>query len=868
VPGLSKISAQNSLPEKTVTATYRNTTLKEAIADISQKTGLRFSYSPRRIPENTPVTASLEKASLQTALHTILKNLPIEFEIVDNYVVLKKGRVPAEEPQKAVEPSIHLVTLSGFIKDQTTGEFLLGATVTIPALKIGTMTNAYGFFSITLPLGRYSVEMSYLGYEREIQNIDLQSNCKIDFTLKQQLQRIAEVIISNPESGETKFKRHASQTDVQPSFIAKLPSLMGEPDVLKSLEFQPGISFYGDGSTYFHVRGGNYDQNLILLDEATLFNPSHMLGIFSPVIPDAIRSVDVYKADYPVNYGGRLSSVVDIRTKDGNKSKFAMSGDIGLISARGTVEGPIKKESSSFFISYRKSYFDAYLKPSMPSLEGMYFYDFTTKLNLKLGPKDRLFFTVYSGNDIFRTTQNTSDSNGLTWGNTSTTLRWNHVFGSRIFLNSTILASNYNYYLYTSVGKNDYWNSRITNAALKEEMTWYVSPSLTWRFGVKWSDYGFNPGNYHNSANPNNIQVSPVKSLESVVYAGAEQEVFPWMKLNYGLRMTSWMNSGEAFVVQYDNFYNATGIKTYGKNEVFYRHGGLEPRLSASIRTTKQSSLKMSYSRTFQYINLITNSVSPFNSLEVWLPAGPNIKPQSADITDVGYTTSLGGFDLQTDVYYKWMNNSIGYAYHASMLVNPEVEGQLRQGRSWSYGIEAGLEKKIGKITGKTGYSWSRTFEKIDGLNGNLTYPATFDRPHNLFLSIAWQVRPRWLLAINYNLASGMRYTSPTSFYNYRGVQVPIYTSQNNDELPTYKRTDISSTFQLNKPNRKFQHSLTLSVVNFFNNRNPIFVYYNKQKTADGKFVVPMDRLNAEDITSSMRYIYGVLPSLTYHFNF
>lgn len=860
--------AQTSPLHKSITASYYNTSLKDVIADISNKTGIRFSYSPGKIPESASITASFSNAMLSDVLTTIFKNIPVKFEMIDNYIVLKKSDIPVEVIIKTEKPVVRNATISGFIKDSVSGESLIVATVYIRSLEIGTSTNGYGFFSLTLPLGKYNIETQYLGYNAYMQNVDLQTNVKLDFGLNQKTQNIEEVVVTKIQNSDVVFKRHASQTDVMPTFVAQLPSLMGEPDVIKSLAFQPGISFFGDGSSNFCVRGGNYDQNLILLDEATLFNPSHMLGIFSPIIPDAVRSVDVYKADYPVQYGGKLSSVVDIRTKDGNKNKFSSSGDIGLISARGTVEGPIKKDASSYFVSFRKSYFDAYLKSSMPSLQGLYFFDFTTKLNLQLGEKDRLFFTIYSGKDILRIAQNGTDSDGINWGNASTTLRWNHVFGSRVFLNSTFLASNYEYFLYTSVEKNDYWNSKIGNASLKEEMTFYVSPTLVWRFGLKLSGYGFNPGNYHNSNSNNNIQVSPVNSLETIIYAGVEQEVLPWLRLNYGLRLTRWRNSGEAFVIQYDSNFKRIGVNTYKQNEVFYRTGGVEPRLTASFRTSKQSSMKMSYSKTRQYINQITNTISPFNSLEVWIPAGPNIKPQYADIVDVGYVISVKGIDLQTDIYYKLLNNQIGYNYHANMLINPEIEGEIRQGKGVAYGWEIGAEKKLGKLTGKAGYTWSRAFQKIDGLNGNRSYPATYDRPHNFVVSVAWQAKPRWLISANYNLASGMRITTPTEFYNYRGYQVPIYTAINNDQLPIYKRLDVSTSFQLNKPNRKFQHSLTFSIINLFNRKNPIFVYFNKQKTADGTFEIPTDRLNTSDITSSMRYIYGVIPSISYHFNF
>jgi len=859
--------SQNSNANKPISGNYSNQSLKEVLADISAKTNIRFSYSPKKVPETTPITASFSNVALSDALEEIFTGLPVKYEWVDDYIVLKRGAAEGPELKEETEKP---VTLSGYIKDNQTSEFLIGATVYIRDIQKGTATNNYGYFSLTLPPNKYATEISYLGYEKLEQTIDLQSNVKLDFSMSFLPQKLEEVVVSSFRTEEIVHKMRASQTRMSPSFVERKPSLMGESDVIKSLEFQPGISFYGDGSSYFHVRGGNFDQNLILLDEATLFNPSHMLGIFSPIIPDAIRSVDIYKADYPVNYGGRLSSVIDIHTRDGNKNKFSGSLNLGFISARGTIEGPIKKDASSYFISFRKSYFDNFMKPFIPNLQGLYFYDFTAKVNLKLGAKDRMFLTIYNGSDVLRGKLNTDDSNGLNWANKSFTLRWNHVFGSRVFLNSSLYSSSYDYYLYGSVKQKDYWNSRIENSNLKEELTYFVNPQTTWRLGFKLSYYHFNPGNYTNHLASNNIQVSPVNSFETSVYAGAEKEISPWLTLNYGIRFTSWTNYGKAFVVQYDSLYRATEVKTYKENEPYYFHTSLEPRFSAAFKTGKTSSVKTSYSRTNQYLNLITNSISPFNSLEVWLPAGPNIKPQFADIVDIGFIKSFPKhlISIQSDIFYKWMYNQIGYKYHANMLVNPAIEGELRQGKGWSYGFELSIKKETGKLTGQASYTFSRSFLQINDLNGNRQFPATYDRPHNFNTSLAYQHKPRWLFSVDYCLASGNRVTTPTSFYYYQGYQVPLYTEQNNDRLPIYSRYDFSVSHQLNKKPGNFSHSITFSILNVFGKRNPIFLYFNKSKAEDGKLVVPMDRINQQDLTSTMRYTYSAVPSLTYQMKF
>jgi hypothetical protein len=866
----TNLFSQSSVFNKTITANYNNATLKEVISDLSNKTGVRFSYSPNKVPEDQRITASLSKISLNDALGEVFKNLPVRYELVDDYVILKKGPVP-EQAESVTKPQNY--TLSGYVKDISDGEFLVGAAVYLKEIGTGTRTNNYGYFSLTIPPGKYSLQISYIGYQDMLNEINLLSNTKADFSMNILPQKLEEVTISSVRDNEIVSKAHAAQSEIIPVFVGLQPALMGEPDIIKNLEFQPGICFYGDGSSYFHVRGGNYDQNLIILDEAVIFNPSHLLGIFTPIIPDAVKSVDIYKADFPVNYGGRLSSVIDIQAKDGNKSKFSASGDLGFYSSRATIEGPFKKDASSFFISFRRSFFDLYLKPLVPNLINLHFYDFTTKTNIKLSRKDRLFLTLYKGEDKFKMKSGDNDASGLNWGNTSFTMRWNHIFGPRMFTNTTLATSKYDYYMHASYNKNEYWLSKISNTVLKHEISFYASPGITWKYGLIFGSYDFNPGNYYTPENAGNFQVSPVKSTEVIAYAGAEHQIISWLRVNYGLRITSWSDKGknsETFVVQYDSLYNALGTTQYKNNEVFYRHTQLQPCLSLSFKTGNYSSIKASYNRTNQNINLITNSVSPFNSMEVWLPAGPNIKPQYADITDVGFTKAFTALriKIQADIYYKWLYNQIGYKYHAEMLINPNIEGELRQGNGNSYGFEISLNREIGKLCGQISYTYSRAFLKIDGLNNNEEYPATFDRPHNLSMSLAFKARPRWLITSDFALLSGARITTPTSFYYYKGYQVPVYTSMNNDQLPTYFRLDLSTTIQLNKPGRNFKHSLTFAIYNMFGQQNPIFLYFNKTVAEDGKLVIPVDQLNQSQLTPSIRYTFVVMPSLTYQFQF
>ncbi len=856
---------QNSLPEKNLSFRFENVPLEEVLKQISAQTAIRFSYSPDAIPVNKSISYTCTSRKLSLVLDDICKLAGIHYKLVGDHLVLTQANVPLPPP-----PLVKKYTISGRITDARNKEFLIGAAVYNSETGMGALTNNYGYFSLTLPEGSYTLETSFLGYSLGSKNIDLYSNQKWDISLEPVSSLVEEVVISSVNREETIFRSLSGQTSIKPSDVKQENSALGETDMLKSFDNLPGISFQGDGSSYFFVRGGGRDQNLILLDEAPLYNPSHMLGLFTPIIPDAIKTSTIYKADFPVEYGGRISSIIDVRTRDGNKEEVNVNTSLSLVSMRLSVEGPIKKESSSYFISLRRSYFGWMFKAANSAVQDFYFNDFTTKFNLRLSERDHLFITMYYGRDKYLANEQPDLTSGLEWGNSSLTLRWNHLFSPRLFSNTTIYSSKYDYFLHTNYDAQLYWNSRITGTHLQSDFNWYLNPKNQIKFGIKVGGYFFNPGNYNNADLPADKTVSELNSSEVVVFAGNEHELSPRVNLHYGLRLTSWTDIGEAYVVSYQN-YQPTEITQYEKGTPYFNSIHLEPRLSISYKTGTYSSVKASYNRSLQNIHLINNSISPFNSLEVWLPSGPNIKAQRADIFNIGWLQfwPKKSVELNVDLFYKNLHNQIGYAYHAEMMLNPYIEGQIRQGSGKAYGFEVFLTKKMGRLKGHIGYSFTRSLLNLPTLNAGKTYKARQDKPLDFSCGINYALKPRWILTSNYSLSSGLMTTTPTGFYTYRGTQVPIYTEQNNSRLPNYSRFDIGSDFRLNKlENSNFEHHLIVSFYNFFANKNAAFLYFSKTVDSEGNYVIPADKLNPQEQVATHRFIFSIIPSVTYNLRF
>jgi len=843
--------------------------VREVFDRIEQQAGLSFSYSTRLIDDEMPVSVHVDNVSLEEAVHAVLSDVPVRVMIIEKQIVLKRERRQILSTRPFTDPvrtESNAYTVNGYVRDVATGEVLIGATVALPDGSTGTITNNYGFFSLTFHQPHDSLSCSYIGYGSQT-TVLTGGEQAIRFRLRERRQQLIEVVIYAEDEIETIKTSRSSEQKLRTSSIRKMPALFGEKDVIKSLAAVPGIKFFGDGSTIFYVRGGSRDQNMVTIDEAPVYNPTHMMGFFSTIVPDAVKDIKVYKGDFPANYGGRLSSLIDIRTKDGNMQQFGMDGSFGLLSARLTAEGPVWKDHISYFLSGRRSYFLKPLQSANENLRDLHFADLHFKLNYRINKKNRIFFSLYNSEDNFETYTGVSGIAGINWKNATSTLRWNHLFSDRLFSNTTLYASSYDYYLNTNLQGGDYWKSHIDNFSLKSDFTWYISPSNTLRFGVRIAQHFMNPGNYYQdhrivpllstrSANENSLYISDQVLLSEDV------------SLRMGLRVTAWNNIGEAIEYNFDG--NRIDSTHYGAGQLYHTYVTGDPRLSLVWKVNSSDLVKFSYSRTSQFEHLITNSISPFSTLEVWLPSGPQIKPQRADQVTAGYTFHPGNADLkaEAEIYYKRMRNQIDYRDHASLVLNPFIENELRFGSGKAYGIETMISKRKGRLNGWLSYTWSRSILDVPGINQGEAYPSYGDRPHDLSFFLSYQLGRQVEVSANFIYMTGSPFTAPTAFYYHDNIQVPIYSSRNNDRLPDYHRLDVALNWDLRRKEGRFDHELIFSIYNLYGRKNPVAIHFNKIENRFGQLVTPYNFYLPPELTPTQLYIYSVIPTVSYHFSF
>lgn len=866
-----------------ITLHFDQQSMKDVLDRIEEQSGLHFSYNSRLIDEDEAVTIHLDRVSLEEALSVLFRDRRISFELAEQQVVLKRARrVRERQDTISTADSIAVLpekfTLSGFVKDSRSGEVLIGATIAIPGAALGTISNSYGFYSLTLQSAVEEVFCTYVGYGKRTIVIHSLEDQTLHFNLEKQASQIKEVRIYADELDNMIRTARSSEERINPESVRKMPALFGEKDVLKSLAAVPGVKFFGDGSTIFFVRGGGRDQNMITIDEAPVYNPTHLLGYFSTIIPDAVKDVKIYKGDFPANYGGRLSSLIDIRTKDGNMHQFGMDGSVGLLSSRLSLEGPIWKEHISFFASGRRSYITRPLQNWNPNITDLHFSDLHLKLNYKINSKNRIFFSIYRGEDNYEVEEYGDRSSGINWMNATSSLRWNHIYSDKLFSNLTLLASRYTYRLFMNIEDNDYWNSNIENLTLKYDFTSYLNPGNTLRFGLLIGGHFHDPGNVYFGGEEYDpgYDLSVRYTRELAMYISNQFIINNTVSIRAGLRFTGWQNLGPS--TEYKIVETTSGgierdsiaVSEYPDGEVYHQIFAVDPRISMVWQPDIRNIFKLSYSRTSQFQYLITNSISPFTSLEVWLPAGPNVPSQSAHQFTLGYTHRFGirGLSLELEVYYKKMNELIDYRDHARMLMNPLVEYELLFGEGKAYGLETILQKEHGRLSGWISYTLSRALYQVEEINGGDPYPAYSDRPHDFSLYLSWAVHPRITLSTNFIYMTGAPFSTPTGFYYYDNHQVPRYAERNNDRLPDYHRLDLALNWHLSRPERKYQHDLIFSVYNLYNRINPVALHFNKIQNESGSYVVPVDFYSNPDLLSSQYYLYGIVPSVSYHFHF
>lgn len=852
------------------------TPLPDFLDQITRTSGIRFSYNPQIIPPGFLVTIDAGNQTLGDLLHSVLDSAGLVFTAVEHQIVIKKRNGYQNGPTAAGAGLTRRFTISGYLRDHNTGEALIGANVYIEGTTTGVMTNGYGFYSLTLPPGRLPLVFSYLGYQEVKKKVSLANDTLLSVEMDQQHLEIGEVeIVATDRSSELRTFQ-MSDFRFSGSTLSQLPGFAGNLDIIRALQAVPGIQTYGDGSALYYVRGGNSDQNLMLIDEVPVYNPAHLFGFVSAFSPDAINEVQVYKGDFPARYGGRLSSVIDIKAREGNMKRFGFSGNVGPYTTSLTAEGPIVREKASFLISGRISTLDwLNLLPAFKVNNLNYrFYDINAKLNFRAGPRDRLFLTIYTGRDVFNRIQSeNADAFGISWNNMAGTFRWNHLFSSRIFANTTINYSRYNYTLDFPNDNTGFWNSAISNLTWKADLIWYLNPDNTIRGGAEVTLHTTNPGNVtlEDGNRARDVpEVSQYQSMEYVFHISNEQRIGKRISLKYGLRLPVWQDIGPSTIYYFDQNHQVIDTIGYQNGETYSIAFSPEPRISIQVSPGPSSTLRAGYSRTTQFLQMLSTSTSPFTSLDVWIPSGPNISPQIADQVALGYFRELkkGQFTFSVEAYYKWFHNHPDYRDHANMLFNPLIEGELRFGKAWSYGIEVMLRKKSGNLTGWIGYTWSRAFINTPGINHDQTYPANYDRPHNICLNIVYDNHKHWVFSANWIFMSGVPVTAPIGFYYLNGYSIPLYGDRNNGRLAGYHRLDLSATYIFNKPGNKFQHSLDVTLYNAYGRLNPFSMSFNKMIDDDGNFVVPSNLNGSYELVPTTISVAGIIPSINYKFKF
>lgn len=739
------------------------------------------------------------------------------------------------------------ITISGTVSDATSGESIIGASVTDLDGDGASATNAYGFFSLKISSGKHRIYASYLGYKSDTITVNGAESQRIEFQLQPSSTIIEEVVITEKKENDNITNIEMSVTQISSKEIQRIPQLLGETDVIRSLTLLPGITTVGEGASGFNVRGGNVDQNLILLDEAPVFNSSHLFGFFSVFNADAVKDVKLYKGGIPSVYGGRLSSVLDVRQKEGNMREFAGTGGLGLLSSRLTFEGPIWEDKISFMLAGRRSYLDIFLplfnEPEIANTT-LYFYDFNGKINVKFNDRSRLYISSYFGRDVL----GFSELFDFGWGNVTTTARWNYLISDELFMNITGVYSDYTYHIGTPDSEDFTFSldSRIRNYIANANFTWYASNNHEVDFGFNGTNYVFDPGEVMTTiadTNENTAILQQEFAFEGALYISDEWKINDKFTVLAGLRYSGLVNYGARDVLEYDQRYSilddSTVIDTtrYGQYETIANHftwKGFEPRLAVNYTISPSQSIKLSYNRTRQYIHLISNTTSP-TPVDVWRPSGKYIDPATADQFALGYFQNFWNNQLKfsAEVYYKTFQDLVDYKDGADLIFEDNIEKELLTGQGRAYGLEIMLEKKTGWLTGWISYTLARSERKVDGeyrattINNGDWYGANFDKPHDLSLVLNAKIGTRWDVGLNFAYQTGRPVTYPDAMSEYQGILYPVYTNRNGARIPDYHRLDLSATYILTS-DKYWESSLSFGIYNVYGRHNPYSIFFRQ----------------------------------------
>lgn len=748
-------------------------------------------------------------------------------------------------------------TISGTVSDATTGETLIGASITVAELPgTGVTTNSYGYFSLTLPDGKYSFEFSYLSFDTKILKLNFTENKQVVIKLESASTELQDVVITARSKNYNITSSDIGMEKLEVKQISKIPVIFGEADIMKTLKLTPGIKSAGEGSGGFFVRGGSSSQNLILLDEATVYNADHLLGFFSTFNSDAINNIQMYKGTAPAEYGGRISSVLDVKMNDGNNQSHHVGGGIGLISSRLNLEGPIVKDKSSYLVTARRTYADLFLKLSKDDLingNKLYFYDFNAKVNYRIDDKNRLYLSGYYGRDVF----DFQKRFGISWGNLTGTLRWNHLWSEKLFSNTSVIYSNYDYKVNVLQDAGFSLTSIIKNWNFKQEFQYFMNSSNTLSFGLSSIYHTILPGQLETTEKaailPTKLQQK--NAVDNGLYISNVWKPNASLNINYGLRLSAYHLFGPGNFYSYRNG-EVADTTAFSRAEIVQTYFNIEPRLNIAYIINKYNSLKISYTRNTQNLHLVSNSTSTLPT-DIWISSSQNVKPEIGDQTSLGYFRNFDKdkYQLSSEIYYRWMQNQIDLKNGADINANELIEGELLFGVGRAYGLELLLKKNTGKLTGWIGYTYSRTERLIDGINNNNWYPARQDITHDVSIVGIYDFSKKWTVSATWVFNTGNAVTFPTGKYMINGNTKYYYTERNGYRMPNYHRLDIGATRTLTKSKTR-ESSLNFSVYNAYGQKNPF------------SFDFEQDENNPSKTNAVMTYLFTYIPSVTYNFKF
>ncbi|MBJ7880589.1 TonB-dependent receptor [Gelidibacter salicanalis] len=766
-------------------------------------------------------------------------------------------------------------TLSGKITDQGSNETLIGVNIIFPELQKGTITNEYGFYSITLKKGTYNFQISYLGFNSISETITIDASKTLNYKLTESTESLQEIVITENVEKLNIRKPQMSVNSLSISTIKQMPVILGEVDVLKAITLLPGVTNAGEGSSGFNVRGGAADQNLILLDEATIFNSSHLFGLFSVFNPDAIKDLKLYKGGIPAKYGGRVSSVLDIYQKEGNSNGFHMSGGVGLVSSRLLAEGPIKKEKGSFLVGGRSSYAHLFL-PLFDIDSKAYFYDLNSKLSYNINQHNNIYLSGYFGRDVFEI----SDSFKNTYGNTVINFRWNHLYSEKMFSNLSLIYSDYYYGLALKFVGFD-WTSGIKNFNLKYDLKHYISSNFKLDYGFNSLYLTFNPGEIIPTSENSGINAyNLIKkyAFENAVYVDAEHQLSSRIAVSYGLRLSSFHRLGQTELNIYENdqavsfnddlkIYEKaepTGVKTYERSDVIESFMNLEPRLALAYQLNDNASIKASYNRMSQYLHLLSNTSSP-TPLDIWAPSGKYIKPQLLDQVALGYfrTFKDNKYSLEVETFYKDIKNRIDYIDGANLIANDAIEQVILNGKARAYGLEVLFRKNEGKLTGWIAYTLSKSEQKTSGrtpletgINNSNWYSTPHDKTHDISITSNYEVNEKWSFSSTFVFQTGQPTTYPNSQYEYNGISIPNYEARNSSRLTNYHRLDLSANYNPSPNSKKrWKGEWVFGVYNLYARKNASSIRFSENRDTGVN-------------EASRLALFGIIPSVSYNFKF